>query len=144
MKRINSSFRNASKSKSDLTTTTENEYGLESPSSTEKDGFSYGDSSFRMGNEEEKVSKQKAFMAGQTSRAEQAHGHRKHSTMTSPKGHKGMLRKHTTFVEDIRKEGVLRKRGHMLKNWKDRYFMLEDGVLKYSEGTTAGGTCFRG
>jgi hypothetical protein len=111
-------------------TSIDSEYGL-TPNQTQSDEFSFGAG----GQESDVISKQKSFMLGQKNANANASGRtigRKLSALDHGSS-KHLLSKGTQFVDDIKKEGFLRKRGHMVKNWKNRFFNLEDGVLRYAE-----------
>lgn len=40
---------------------------------------------------------------------------------------------HDDIVHELLKRGMLKKRGHVRKNWKDRYFVLTVRLLTYYE-----------
>ena len=43
---------------------------------------------------------------------------------------------HDDVVHELLKRGMLKKRGHVRKNWKDRYFVLTVRHLTYYESQT--------
>ena len=44
----------------------------------------------------------------------------------------------STVPGEVRKTGWLMKQGHLIKNWKRRWFVLEDGYLAYYTDETCG------
>lgn len=39
---------------------------------------------------------------------------------------------------ELQRRGYLTKQGHRIKNWKRRYFCLEQGLLSYADDATPG------
>jgi hypothetical protein len=61
------------------------------------------------------------------------YGHQRSNTVSGDHRNLDVLIERSLDAKDgeITKRGTLVKRGHRVKNWKERYFVLEDGALQY-------------